>query len=257
MILGLILFFSTRRFKSSERYNKLRNKLKSLLIWHGTLGLFNESYIVICVGCFVNISMTKSGLTFGETFSLSNACLLLLVVLGYPILILTVLVKNQPRLHLRKFRNQFGDFYLHFRYKEGWTTVLEPFYSALRRLVQVAAVVFLKKWPVFQFISIFYTWNLVCILNSLSLRYYIKGELYTEMINEFFIVLILYNLLIFTEFAPDPRSKNLMGFSMMVVMLVNMAFNFTLIIVSNLRKLIKTLRTKYLTWKRARLLKKL
>ncbi len=144
LIFGLILFFSTRKCKSSERFNKLRKKLKSTLIWHGTLGLFNESYIVICVGCFVNITMTKSGLTFGETFSLVNACLFFILVLGYPILILTVLVKNQPKLHLRKFRNQFGEFYLHFRYKEGKVTVLEPFYSALRRLLQVAAVVFLK-----------------------------------------------------------------------------------------------------------------
>jgi succinate dehydrogenase/fumarate reductase cytochrome b subunit len=144
LILGIILFFSTRRCTSSERFNKLRAKLQSVLIWHGTLGLFNESYIVICVSCFVNITVIKSGLTFGETFSLANACLLLLVVLGYPILILTILLKNQPNLHKSEYRDQFGEFYLQFRYKEGKTKVLEPFYSALRRLVQIAAVVFLK-----------------------------------------------------------------------------------------------------------------
>ena len=94
MILGLILFFSTRRFKSSERYNKLRNKLKSLLIWHGTLGLFNESYIVICISCFVNIMLAKQASKFGEYFSLANAFLLLVVIVGYPLVILIVLVKN-------------------------------------------------------------------------------------------------------------------------------------------------------------------
>jgi hypothetical protein len=86
--------------------------MQSVLIWHGTLGLFNESYIVICVGCFVNITVTKSGLKFGEMFSLVNAYLLLLVVLGYPILILTILVRNQPNLHKSEYRNQFGEFYL-------------------------------------------------------------------------------------------------------------------------------------------------
>jgi len=138
------VYFLTRRCKKSERFNKLREKLQSVLIWHGTLGLFNESYIVICVGCFVNITVTKSGLTFGEIFSLVNAYLFLLVVLFYPILILTILVRNQPNLYKSEYRNQFGDFYLQFRYKEGITKVLEPFYSALRRMVQVAAVVFLK-----------------------------------------------------------------------------------------------------------------
>jgi hypothetical protein len=115
---------------------------------------------------------------FGEVFSLSNAYLLLLVVVGYPIIILTVLVKNQPKLFLRHYREQFGEFYLQFRYKEGRTTVLEPFYSALRRLVQAAAVVFLKEYPTFQFVAIFYSWNAVCFLNFMFLSYKLKSDLY-------------------------------------------------------------------------------
>jgi hypothetical protein len=115
---------------------------------------------------------------FGEVFSLSNAYLLLLVVVGYPIIILTVLVKNQPKLFLRHYREQFGDFYLQFRYKECRTTVLEPFYSALRRLVQAAAVVFLKEYPTFQFVAIFYSWNAVCFLNFMFLSYKLKSDLY-------------------------------------------------------------------------------
>jgi hypothetical protein len=45
-----------------------------------------------------------------------------------------------------------------------------------------------------------------------------------------------------------------MGFSIMAVMLLNMVYNFTLIIVSSIRQLIVTLKTKYYTWRRKRLL---
>jgi hypothetical protein len=41
---------------------------------------------------------------------------------------------------------------------------------------------------------------------------------------------------------------------MMAVMLLNMVFNFTLIFVSSIRQLFVTLKTKYYTWKRKRLL---
>jgi hypothetical protein len=41
------------------------------------------------------------------------------------------------------------------------------------------------------------------MLNSWFLSYHLKGEFYTEMLNEFFIVLMLYHLLVFTDFAPN------------------------------------------------------
>jgi hypothetical protein len=179
------------------------------------------------------------------------------VVLGYPILILIVLVKNQPNLQLPKYRRRLGDFYLQFRYKDGRFTLLEPCYSALRRLIHAAAVVFSASWPFMQFMIMFYTWNVICLLNSRLLRYKLKSEFYTDMVNEFFIVIMLYNLFIFSDYLSDQKAKNLMGFAMIGVMLLNMVFNFTLIISSSLAKLYRVLRTKYYTWKRARLLNKL
>jgi hypothetical protein len=54
----------------------------------------HESYIVICLGCFVNLMSWKETSKPGEYFSLVNALIFLMVVLGYPILILIILVKN-------------------------------------------------------------------------------------------------------------------------------------------------------------------
>jgi hypothetical protein len=65
---------------------------------------------------------------------------------------------------------------------------------------------------------------------------------------------MLYCLLAFSDFTSNQRSKNFMGFSIVAVMLLNMVYNFTLIIVSSIRQLIVTLKTKYYTWRRKRLL---
>jgi hypothetical protein len=105
--------------------------------------------------------------------------------------------------------------------------------------------------------AIFYTWNILCLLNANFLSYKLKSELYTDMINEFFIIIILYHLLVFNDFNSPLRSKNMVGFSMIVVMLLNMVLNFTLIMISNLRQIYRVLRTKYYTWKRDRLLQKI
>lgn len=68
--------------------------MRDALIWNGTIGFFNESYIVVCLSCFVNILSIKETSTFGEYFSLANAFLLVIVVIGYPIVVLVVLTKN-------------------------------------------------------------------------------------------------------------------------------------------------------------------
>lgn len=59
IILGLILLPLTKSLSNKEWINKQRQKVKDALIWNGTIGFFNESYIVICLSCFVNILSAK------------------------------------------------------------------------------------------------------------------------------------------------------------------------------------------------------
>ena len=95
------------------------------------------------------------------------------------------------------------------------------------------------------------------MLNNRYLSFKLKSEAYTEHINEFFIVIMLYHLLVFNDSDSSQLAKNYVGWSMMEVMLLNMIFNFTLIFISQIGQLYKALRTKYFTWKRDRLLQKI
>ena len=104
---------------------------------------------------------------------------------------------------------------------------------------------------------IFYTWNITNLLNSRFLTYKLKSDLYTDLVNEFFLVLLLYNLLVFSDIVSDQRAKNYVGYAIIAVILLNIVFNFTLIMSLNLAQLIRGLKTKYYTWKRNRLFQRL
>jgi hypothetical protein len=79
---------------------------------------------------------------------------------------------------------------------------------------------------------IFYSWNITNMLNSQFLLYKLKSDLYTDMVNEFFLVLVMYNLLVFSDIISDQRAKNYLGYAIIAVILLNIVFNFTLIISS-------------------------
>jgi hypothetical protein len=70
------------------------------------------------------------------------------------------------------------------------------------------------------------------MLNSHFLLYKLKSDLYTDMVNEFFLVLVMYNLLVFSDIISDQRAKNYLGYAIIAVILLNIVFNFTLIISS-------------------------
>ena len=70
------------------------------------------------------------------------------------------------------------------------------------------------------------------MLNSQFLLYKLKSDLYTDMVNEFFLVLVMYNLLVFSDIISDQRAKNYLGYALIAVILLNIVFNFTLIISS-------------------------
>jgi hypothetical protein len=70
------------------------------------------------------------------------------------------------------------------------------------------------------------------MLNSQFLLYKLKSDLYTDMVNEFFLVLVMYNLLVFSDIISDQRAKNYLGYAIIAVILLNIVFNFTLIISS-------------------------
>ena len=76
-------------------------------------------------------------------------------------------MKRYP--HLSRFLNkaQFGSMYDRFKYEEGRIKVLEPLFSAIRRLIMVAAMVYLYYYPTFQIMVVVYSYVATIIFNGI------------------------------------------------------------------------------------------
>ena len=126
----------------------------------------------------------------------------MIVVIGYPIFVLVLLTKNYKDLGKYNWRVKFGSLYLGFKYDQGKLQVLEPFFSALRRLLIVAAMIFLKGFPVFQLMVVIYTWTATIILNG-YLLFENPRDFLMDQINEFFIMILLYHMICFADLVTN------------------------------------------------------
>ena len=83
------------------------------------------------------------------------------------------------------------------------------------------------------------------------------NDYFIDCMNEFFILLLIYHLICFADFVKDYQTQTYVGWSMVCVMMINIAINFTIILWGSIGKLYRSCRTKYWQWKLKRILKKL
>lgn len=138
-------------------------------------------------------------------------------------------------------RVKFGSLYLSFKYNEGKFQVMEPFFSAMRRLFTVAAMIFLKGFPVFQLMVCIYTWVATIIFNG-YLLFKNPRDFIMEQTNEFFIMILLYHMICFADLVTNQTTIGNIGWSMVGTMCTNVIFNFGVIINDSIRDFIKKVR---------------
>ena len=145
-----MMVFAARPFSRHKSIvEKTRHKLKKLFIWDGVLAIINENYMLILISVAVNFTFYSNHNTKGKILSLSTAGLFVIIIIGYPLFVLIFLLKRYDRLSSYIYRVKLGTLYDKFRYKENKWQVMEPFISAVRRIIMVAAMVFLWEWPMF------------------------------------------------------------------------------------------------------------
>ena len=123
--------------------------------------------------------------------------------------------------------------------------MLEPFYSAVRRLIMAIVLVFLKGYPTFQIIAITYSWCAIIIITGQIRPFKDPSDYFIDCMNEFFILLLIYHLICFADFVKDYQTQTYIGWSMVCVMMINIVINFTIILRGSIVKLYKYCRTKY------------
>ena len=169
------------------------------------------------------------------------------MVVGYPIFVLVILNKNYKRLGTYNWRHKIGSLYLNFKFNKGKLQVLEPFFSAMRRLLLIIAVIFLKGFPVFQLMVCTYTWAATIILNG-YLMFENPRDFTIDQTNEAFIMILVYHMICFADLVTDEKTRGNIGWSMVGTMCLNILFNFGVILKDSISELVKKVRLWW--WKR-------
>ena len=106
---------------------------------------------------------------------------------------------------------------------------MEPFFSALRRLFMIVAVIYLRGFPVFQLMVCTYTWVATIILNG-YLMFKLPRDFIMDQTNEVFIMILMYHMICFADLVTDETTRGYIGWSMVGTMCFNILFNFSVIL---------------------------
>ena len=216
------------------------------MMWEPIYDFCNESYLIITISVFVNLVFWRDQENIGKRFNLSMATTFTgMIVISFPIFCLVFLIRQYDSLNLDRYREKFGSIYEKFQFTRGKMKVLEPFYSAVRRLIMATVLVFLKGYPTFQIMTITYSWCAIIIMTGHIQPFKDPRDYFIDCMNELFILLLIYHLICFADFVKDYQTQTYVGWSMVSVMMLNIAINFTIILWGSIVKLYKTLRTKY------------
>ena len=91
----------------SGKGQKIYQRLKQLLFWNLQITLITESYTILIIGCIISTKMFI-WTNFAYSFNSGLTCLLLAILIGYPLLILFQINRYWDQLETKQFRASFG-----------------------------------------------------------------------------------------------------------------------------------------------------
>jgi len=256
-ILASLLFIAATSCLVSNRYVQIvRTKAKKFIMWNFVLGFLNEAYIMFALSCFMQIKHLHFK-THGEAFNSLLAFIAAAILVFTPFNNLRLLLKHKDRLDNKAFFEKYSEVYDTLNYKKNRTlpVLIEPTLSQLRILLMAFALIYLEKHCFFQiainnmlvtFIIIHSKW--FDVFTEFDYRFF-------QAFNECFVCIINYHMLCFADLVTDSATLNLIGYSAIFTITVNLTINFGFILVTNVKEVIKKFKTKYYNKKIARLKK--
>jgi len=189
-----------------------------------------------------------SGESNAEKFVSAFAVGILIVVLLFPVLTLVLLSINFYRLDKPELRHRFGSLYEDLDFSNRFS-LLYHYIFAVRRIGYAIVAIFLTEWPFIQIWWFLIQSALVIIyqIKVMPFNHFLMN--YLEIFNELCIAACGYHLVCLTDYADGPQLKYDAGWSMILIVLINIIFNLiviTFVSIGLLRVAFRRLKEKYL-----------
>lgn len=111
----------------------------------------------------------------------------------------------------------------------GQKVTLYPFLSLLRKLCLIYVVVFMQDKPVFSIFALIYQSIVMITLVGYIPPFKSRLLNYLELMNESFVLLVSYQLFTFTDFLMDAPTRENVGYSLVVTVIMCILINFSVV----------------------------
>lgn len=132
------------------------------------------------------------------------------------------------------------------KYVDGKVSINVAFCMKLREVLFAVSIVTLIKQPVFCIIS----FNFLILMNLILIPYFnaykSKEKCYVELANEAAIMILNYHFFCLTDFVQDAEKRNLIGYSICVVVTAIIGVNFLYLLLKFTIKTVRDLKIKRL-----------
>ena len=230
-------FLSTKKCKASLA----KSKCMTYFFWNGFIRLFMETFLELALAAIINIRTADWQTSFPSVkYSIALALIsLVLIGLFFPVLII---------LYCRSF-SVLGE----ARFKKKYGAGLEEI-SLIKKVspksILAYPVIFFGRRLVFALSAVYledFLWGQLAIqmMISVSIVLYLKTfkpldspfSNRMEVLNECTVIFLVYFLMLFTDFVPDPENRNKIGRYYVRVNILHMIFHLVFLFLATCYKL--------------------
>merc|ERR1719232_185597 len=219
----LVPLFITMAFFATDlkELRKHTSNLRDFLFWKGTIRFFTESYMEIMLASGLNIAMFASDLDYkGVYFANYFSITLFVLAVGLPLWILIFFWCNISKWEDEEFMNKYGPIlegtrmkYNRFEAGNTWIALMYPVLMLLRRIGFVITVVF---FPEFTWLQMATTFTFIQTMWNYLIYFYPMEDIFTnrmEIFSELTNLVLMYHVLLFTDFVGDIPVRYEIGYS--------------------------------------------
>ena len=252
LVLGILYTFR-KIFKS---LTKIRKKLHRKIFWNGIIRFLIEAYfeIILVIGIQVT-SLDKSVgvfVTSGVVVSLIFGATLSIVSLILPFFIMVYYPRKVDLWMSKEFKRKYGTVLFGLdrnpdpklkNYNRLWALLFQMI-LLVRRLIFVIAVIGAPDFLVMH-LQLLFASSIISIIYLVGLWPFEKPrDTKMQVFNEVCSVFLLYHLMCFSAFVPDPMIRYNLGYTYVFVAAINLSFYLVLMIRQNFKSMKKKLRKK-------------
>lgn len=188
----------------NDKVKQLMLRLRDMIFFNFLIRCLTIAYIKMCITCGSRIKnyMVGDSKTIYSDYAIG--CVLFTALIVYILVSWIVIQYFKPRLDEDRIKRRIGNFYNDLKMKLRMDSHLLYYPMFLfRRVIFVAIPTFISKYPYYQIQILISLTTLYIIYYAGSQPHTPKERVWIEIFNEWWILVMTYHLIIFSEFVLD------------------------------------------------------